>query len=123
MCKSLVPVVAIAAALLCSCSRQGPVQASGTERPEAPFVPVARVQSDNLSRGLELTAEFRPYQEVDVMAKVAGYIKEIRVDVGDRVKKDDLLATLEIPEQKDDLQRATASIDRANADVTHAQDE
>ena len=32
-----------------------------------------------------LTAEFKPYQEVDVMAKVAGYIKEINVDIGDRV--------------------------------------
>src|SRR4051812_9402834 len=115
--------VALAAALLSSCSRQPAVQASGTEASDVPTVAVARVETQDLSHGLVLTAEFKPYQEVDVMAKVAGYIKQIKVDVGDRVKEGDLLATLEIPEQKDDLQRATASVDRANADVTHAQDE
>ena len=43
------------------------------------------------------------------MAKVAGYIKKINVDVGDRVKQGDLLATLEVPEMADDLTRATAN--------------
>jgi multidrug efflux pump subunit AcrA (membrane-fusion protein) len=78
---------------------------------------------EDLSRNLVLTAEFKPYQEVDVMAKVAGYIKQINVDVGDRVKEGDLLATLEIPEMKDDLNRATAAMERSSADVTHAGDE
>jgi len=32
---------------------------------------------------LVLTAEFKPFQEVDVMAKVAGFIKRINVDVGE----------------------------------------
>ena len=77
----------------------------------------------DLSRGLVLTAEFKPYQEVDVMAKVSGYIKEINVDVGDRVKQGQLLATLEIPEMTDDLRRADAAVVRAKAEVTRAQDE
>src|SRR5262249_27262727 len=59
----------------------------------------------------------------DVMAKVAGYVKEIKVDVGDRVKQGDLLATLEVPEMADDLRRASASVDRAQADVRRANDE
>jgi RND family efflux transporter MFP subunit len=84
---------------------------------------VAKVVTEDLSRALVLTAEFKPYQEVDVMAKVAGYIKQINVDVGDRVKEGDLLATLEIPEMKDDLNRANAAVERSNADVTHANDE
>ncbi len=51
----------------------------------------------NLASTLTLSAEFRPYQEVEVHAKVAGYVKEIFVDVGDRVKTGQLLAILEIP--------------------------
>ena len=66
-----------------SCSRPAEVQARDT--PPAPTVPVVRVTAEDLSRGLVLTAEFKPYQEVDVMAKVAGYIRKINVDVGDRV--------------------------------------
>jgi RND family efflux transporter MFP subunit len=72
---------------------------------------------------LILTAEFEPFQEVDVMAKVSGYIKEIKVDIGDRVKEGQLLATLEIPEMQDDLTRAAASIEEANADLAAARDE
>ncbi|HEY2017239.1 MAG TPA: efflux RND transporter periplasmic adaptor subunit [Bryobacteraceae bacterium] len=109
--------------LLPSCSRREAVQASDAKTPDAITVAVAKVQTDDLSHGLVLTAEFRPYQEVDVMAKVAGYIKQINVDVGDRVKEGDLLAILEIPEQQDDLRRAKSAVERATADVTHAQDE
>jgi RND family efflux transporter MFP subunit len=108
---------------LSCCSRNPGVQASATTGSDAPAVAVAVVNTENLSRALVLTAEFKPYQEVDVMAKVAGYIKQINVDVGDRVKEGDLLATLEIPEMKDDLNRANASVERSNADVTHAEDE
>ena len=81
------------------------------------------MSTEDLSHGLVLTAEFRPYQEVDVMAKVAGYVKQINVDVGDRVKEGQLLATLEIPEMDDDLRRADAAVVRAKAEVTRAQDE
>ena len=102
------------------CSKTPAVQAGA---PEIPSVAVAQVRSTNLSKSLVLTAEFKPYQEVDVMAKVAGYIKQINVDIGDRVKKDQVLATLEIPEMGDDLTRANAAVSRANADVKRAQDE
>jgi RND family efflux transporter MFP subunit len=109
--------------LTSACSRHDPVQASSNAASEVPTVPVAKVTTGDLSHGMALTAEFRPYQEIDVMAKVAGYIKEIRVDVGDRVKQGELLATLEIPEMADDLKRADATTVRANSDVTRARDE
>jgi RND family efflux transporter MFP subunit len=99
----------------------GPVEAAAPNAP--PTVPVAKVSPEDLSHGLVLTAEFRPYQEIDVMAKVAGYIKDIRVDVGDRVKEGDLLAVLEVPEMANDLQHANASVQRSNAEVRRSDDE
>src|SRR5260370_30032455 len=84
--------------LLTSCSRSG-AQAENSSKPaDVPTVAVAQVTTEDLARNLVLTAEFKPYQEVEVMAKVAGYIKLINVDVGDRVKRGQLLPTLEIPE-------------------------
>ena len=68
---------------------------------------MAKVTSEDLSHNLVLTAEFKPFQEIDVMAKVAGYVKEINVDVGDRVRQGQLLATLEVPEMADDLAAPT----------------
>jgi len=115
--------VMAAACLTFSCSKHDPVQASSTKAADVPTVAVAKVSTEDLSHGLVLTAEFKPFQEVDVMAKVAGFVKQINVDVGDRVKQGQLLATLEIPEMADDLRRADAAVVRARAEVTRAQDE
>ena len=114
--------------LFTSCSGGNRAEAgsrSGTTSQAAgiPSVAVARAISDNLSRALVLTAEFKPFQEIDVMAKVAGYIKQINVDVGDRVAQNQLLATLEIPEMADDLHRAQAGVERSEAEVARARDE
>jgi RND family efflux transporter MFP subunit len=90
---------------------------------EDPTVPVAKASVADLSRSVVLTAEFVPYQEVDVMAKVAGYVKEIFVDVGDHVTEGQTLAILEIPELQDELNKAKAGVEQANAEVARARDE
>ena len=89
---------------------------------------VAKAARADLSQALTLEAEFRPFQEIDVHAKVAGYLKKIYVDVGDRVKAGQVLAVLEIPELLDDVQqdeaairRSTEEINRAHADLDRAQ--
>jgi RND family efflux transporter MFP subunit len=118
------PFLLVAGAVMStSCSRTAPVQASATPSEEVPNIAVAKAELKDLSHGLVLTAEFKPYQEIDVMAKVAGYIKAINVDVGDRVAQNQLLATLEIPEMADDLRRAQAAYARSQADVRRAEDE
>ncbi len=57
------------------------------------------------------------------MAKVAGYVKTIYVDVGDRVKQNQTLAILEIPEMADDRARAEAAVERSQAEVARAKDQ
>src|SRR5262245_29521906 len=116
-------LIAGSAVLFTSCSRTPSVQADTGQSAEIPSIAVAKAGSQDLSHGLVLTAEFKPYQEVDVMAKVAGYVKNIYVDIGDRVKDNQLLAILEIPEMGDDLRRAQAAADRAAADVKRAADD
>lgn len=88
-----------------------------------PIVAVARAELADLSKTVVLTAEFHPFQEIEVHAKVAGYVKEIMVDVGDRVKTGQTLAILEVPEMSDDVARAAASQKRSEAEVQHAKDE
>ena len=106
-----------------ACSRGKQVEAQSTKTLDAITVAVAKATIENLSRGMILTAEFRPYQEVDLMAKVAGYVKKINVDVGDRVKEGQVLAILEIPEMADDRARAQAGVDRSQAEVARAKDQ
>ena len=105
-----------AAAGLTSCHEAVPVAAA-----DVPNVPVATVGPATLTNDLVLTAEFVPYQDVDVMAKVAGYVKNIRVDIGDHVRQGDLLATLEVPELQDEMAKANAGVAAAQANVVTAQ--
>lgn len=90
---------------------------------EAPAVAVAKASLGDLSRKVVLTAEFIPFEEVDVMAKLSGYLKEIRVDVGDHVREGQSLATVEVPEMRDDAVRAQAMIDQAEAEVVSYRDD
>ncbi len=74
-------LVGVVPAAACSSSR-----AATAVAPDKPTVAVAHTAWADLSRTLTLAAEFRPFQEIDVHAKVAGFLKVIRVDVGDRVR-------------------------------------
>jgi RND family efflux transporter MFP subunit len=115
-------VLFVLALLSASCARQGSATAvSATSEP--PVVAVAKVTRANLSRDVALTAEFEPFQEIDVMAKVSGYVRQIKVDIGDRVREGQQLAVLEIPEMQDDLARAAASIEEAQAELATARDD
>lgn len=58
---------------------------------------VARVERRNLGNTLTIAGEFKAFQDVDVHAKVAGYIRTIFVDVGDHVREGQTLAVLESP--------------------------
>ena len=119
--RSLVCVLTVLfAAVGISCSRNPAAQ---TVETSATPVAVAKASVEDMSRQLVLTAEFKPFQEIDVMAKVAGYVKTIAVDAGDRVQRGQLLAIIEIPEMADDVTRGQAAVDRSQAEVARARDE
>jgi RND family efflux transporter MFP subunit len=105
--------------LLVSCSSDA--AKSGPSAAAAPTVAAAKVRRGDLTRALAVAAEFRPYQQIDVHAKVAGYVKRIYVDVGDRVKEGQLIAILEIPELQDEVQTAEASVSKSQEEIRRAQ--
>jgi len=82
---------------------------------------VARAERHNLGNTLTIAGEFKPFQDVDVHAKVAGYIKVIYVDVGDHVKQGQTIAILEVPELAAQLAGAEAAVRRAQEEIGRAQ--
>jgi RND family efflux transporter MFP subunit len=122
------PKSAVAAALLvavllvtASCSHQEADRAKTAQSSDKVLnVAVSKVVRADLSQSLRIAAEFRPFQEIDVHAKVAGYVKQIYVDVGDRVKKGQTLAVLEVPELQDELNQAAASVHQTEQEVQRA---
>jgi RND family efflux transporter MFP subunit len=111
-------ITGLAALAAAGCS--GP-KAASTASADVPTVAVASVVRDDIRQTLTIAAEFRPFQEIDVHSKVAGYLKRITVDVGDRVTEGQLLAVLEIPELENELQQDEAAIRRAEQEVRRAQ--
>lgn len=129
--RNVLPAAAaiLATAAFVGCS--GPkVNASGTgTAAPATSVGVAPVTRKPIERQLTVSSELVPFQEIDVYAKESGYIKELYVDYGTRVKTGELMAVLEIPElqiqlaqdaaaiknQEDVVQQAQHQVDRASA--------
>src|SRR5271166_5754793 len=94
-------VCLIGAAMVVRRVRAGASPSAVDPRAEADSVPsaaVAPVKRQTLSTELSIAGQFIPYQNVELHAKVAGYIRNINVDIGDRVHTGQVLAVLEIPE-------------------------
>lgn len=107
-------------AILLPTSKSGRATASGVSSYSAPSVAVVKVTREDLAKEMKIPAEFRPYTEVEMHAKVSGYLQRINVDFGDQVKAGQLLATIEIPELQDELDNATATEQKAEADHKNA---
>ena len=82
---------------------------------------VTRVQRGSIAQSLTIAGAFKPFQEIDVHAKVAGYIKTIYVDVGTHVKDGQTLAILEVPELTAELAGADAAVRRSQQEIRRAQ--
>lgn len=81
---------------------------------------VARAERRDLGDTLTISGAFKPFQDVDVHAKVAGYIRTIYVDVGDHVKEGQTLAILEVPELAAQLTGADAAVRAAQEQIRRA---
>jgi RND family efflux transporter MFP subunit len=104
-------------------------EADDRSHPLAATAAVSIAKRRDLGDTLTVSGAFKPFQDIDVHAKVAGYIKVIYVDVGDHVKEGQTLAVLEIPElaaelagtdaavrvAKDQIRRAKGDLDRAQS--------
>ncbi len=113
--------VFLTAGILCGCgSASSPRADSG---PSATPVAVVKVARQNLASQLEIASEFLPYQEIDVYAKVSGYVQKLYVDWGTHVQKGQILADLEIPELQQQLQQDDANVHRGESDLLRAREE
>jgi RND family efflux transporter MFP subunit len=98
---------------LCGCNR-AVQQPAGSTNPIAPVVFASRA---TLANTLTVAGEFIPYQEVELHAKVAGYIRSIHVDIGDKVSQGEVLAVLDVPELQAQVQGAQAGVRQTQAEI------
>lgn len=112
---AIVGVVLIATSRMAAADREGKERTD--EQAKGPRVRVARAQVSPLVRKVELQGEARPFASVTLYAKVSGYLKEMRVDKGDAVKANQIVAVIQSPEidRQYEAALADASYKKANA--------
>lgn len=120
-----VAILALAGLLAWRWSGRTPSEADGAQSSEGggttTEAAVVRVERRQLGNTLTIAGEFKPFQDVEVHAKVAGYIRKIYVDVGDHVKEAQVLAVLEVPELAAELSGADAAVRRSEEEIRRAE--
>jgi RND family efflux transporter MFP subunit len=84
-------------------------------------VAAARVVRGEISREASFDAELRPFQEIELHARVTGYMDVLNVDAGDIVKAGDVLAVLDVPDLKIEIEHALAAERRSKAEIVRAE--
>lgn len=81
------------------------------DAPDAPApTEVITLQKGKLSSSLQVPGELIAYRDVDIYAKVSGFIKALYVDVGSEVRQGQLLAVAEAPELSAQLSSAQSKL-------------
>lgn len=117
---SIVLLVLPLAAGSSGCRHNASAQTTASADASLPVAPVVHPTRAALSNQLEVAGELLPFQQVELHAKVSGYIRHIYVDIGDRVHAGEDLADLEIPELTAQVDAAKAGVQRAEQDVLRA---
>jgi membrane fusion protein, multidrug efflux system len=86
-------------------------------------VGVVAAQQKDLARKITLPGTLVAFNETTLYGKVAGYLRSIRVDKGDRVHRGEVLALLEVPEMVKEVDQAQAVYQQTLADVSRAKAE
>lgn len=79
------------------------------------------LKKDTLETSLTIPGELVAYQQVDLYAKVTGFVKELKVDIGSKVRAGQVLMTLEAPEMMSQLSAAESRLKSQEALYTASQ--
>jgi len=92
-------------------------QTGSDSRPSMISVDVQYPQPGGIVRTCVSPGTVEPFEAADLYAKVSGFLVEQRVDIGSRVKKDDVLARISVPEYEKQVDRDVARVKDAAARV------
>jgi RND family efflux transporter MFP subunit len=101
-------------------SRTALSDAAHTEHAALPRVDVVTPKEAGTSRTLRLPATIRPLEETVLYSRADGFVADWKVDIGDKVKADQVLAVLETPELDQQILQAKAQLAQAEASTKQA---
>jgi RND family efflux transporter MFP subunit len=106
--------------LLTSCKEKPAKQSAASSAMDT--VPVFVLHDTSVSKSIELPAELLPQEQSMLYARVQGYVKEIKVDIGDHVRRGQTLALIEAPELQTKYAEFLSSLQTARAKYISSMD-
>jgi RND family efflux transporter MFP subunit len=74
-----------------------------------------------LHRSVDQPGTIEAFEQTSLHARIAGFVKEMHVDIGDTIKADDVLAELSVPEMDEELKQKEALTSQARAEIKQAE--
>ncbi|WP_422023610.1 efflux RND transporter periplasmic adaptor subunit [Roseibium sp.] len=105
----------LAAAVLAGCSDNSANQQ--TEAPPPPAVTVAKIEKTDIRQSARFVGQVAAVDQVDLVARVSGFLENKAVPDGSVVKKGDQLFTIEKAQYEASLLKAKADVASAKADA------
>lgn len=113
---------ALVMACFTACNQKKTTQSTGAAAPGTDTVPVFILTSSDVTKSIELPAELLPYESAELTARVEGYIKEMKVDIGDKVVRGQTLAIIDAPEVRTKYAEYQSALSSANSTYQSSKD-
>jgi len=114
--------IAILAFATSSCNNKNAASEQGISEETVREMKVIEVNSESVQQTLNLPGELHPFERANIFAKVKGYVKEVPVDIGDKVVKGQVLLRIEAPEMQSEYAEALSDAASAKANYTASKD-
>lgn len=119
---AVVAITALLTASLPGCNR-APSFPDPSAKTKDISVPVISPQRVDKSRTTTQPATVHAFYQAEIHAKVAGYVKQLNVDIGQKVADDEVLALISVPELEKRRERYLATVGRMVAEEKRAKSE
>jgi multidrug resistance efflux pump len=110
-------------AVIIGCSKPHAAPPASPTKPAGPPATIpAKPEAKPARRLIERPAYIQAFEETPLVARIAGYVEKVNVDIGARVEKGQVLAELHVPEMEVELKHKEASLRQADAELRLAKD-
>src|ERR1700721_4686964 len=104
------------------CGHKATAKGDDVKTVETLAVATTTPQVETIRRSVVQPGVVVSYEETPIYAKIAGFLETVNVDIGDKVKKGELLGELWVPEVKEDVRVKWEKIAQGKAAVTQAKE-
>jgi multidrug resistance efflux pump len=117
------------------CNRKPPAPAGAGTAPAGPQITVIKPEQRSVRRVIEQPGTVQAFEETALFAKLPGFVERIeddpdkkarpphdrQIDIGSRVRKDQVLVVVAIPELEEEWNQKRALVKQAEAEVVQAE--